>query len=200
MTSHKELILFTVLTAALSVLPDVSAQASPIYTSTDKHGRVTYSSKPSPSGKSTQLELREIMKGSAVTQGGETGCSNHGGLNCISGADKDGSVICADGYRDASALFRYTCPLPHLELLSVTQKDGAPSALLVIRNSRSVDAISPAARIRSKSGPAVPLLGPPRLEGGGIGVFEVTVPKGVLPGGSQKLLRNHLWITCGNCG
>lgn len=140
------------------------------------------------------------MKGGAVKRAGNVECTQHGGLQCDRGADKDGSIICADGYRDASALYRYSCPLPHLELLSITQKEGAPSALLVIRNSRSVDALSPAVKIRSKSGPVVQLNGPPKLEGGGIGVFEVTVPKGVLPGGSQKLLRNHLWITCGNCG
>lgn len=140
------------------------------------------------------------MKGGTIKQESKNGCLQHGGINCSGGADKDGSVVCADGFRDARALFRYECPLPHLELLSITQKDGAPSALLVIRNSRSVDAISPAAKIRSKTGPAIPLQGPGRVEGGGIGVFEVTVPKGVLPGGSQKLLRNHLWITCGNCG
>jgi hypothetical protein len=200
LTSQQRRILFAVITTALMLPPQAFAQASPVYRSTDKNGRVTYSSKPSLGGKSTQLELREIMKGGTIKKDDGNGCSQHGGVDCPGGADKDGSVICVDGYKDASTLYRYTCPVAHLELLSITQKDGAPSALVVIRNSRSVDAIAPTARIRSKTGPGIPLHGPTRVEGGGIGVFEVTVPKGVLPGGSQKLLRNHLWITCGNCG
>ena len=34
-------------------------------------------------------------------------CTGHGGVNCPVGPDVDGSVICADGYRDSS--IKYQC-------------------------------------------------------------------------------------------
>lgn len=34
-------------------------------------------------------------------------CGEHGGVNCPAGPDADGSVICADGYRDTS--LKYQC-------------------------------------------------------------------------------------------
>ena len=35
-------------------------------------------------------------------------CANHGGVNCMAGADVDGSVICRDSYRDSPEM--YDCP------------------------------------------------------------------------------------------
>lgn len=37
---------------------------------------------------------------------GAGACSSHGGISCSSGADTDGSVICQDGWRDSSVMYR----------------------------------------------------------------------------------------------
>jgi hypothetical protein len=179
------------------------ATAAPIYTSKGKDGTITYSSKAPQKGGGEPHELPEIMKGkfaSPAPVGVAEGCNSRGGVHCELGADRDGSVICKDGFRDAPDLFRFVCPHPKLEVLSVQQENDAPTALLVIKNTREVSALAPSVRLRSKTSAPIPLSGPQTLEGGALGVYELVVPKGVLPGGSKKVLKNHLWITCGNCG
>ena len=178
--------------------------ASPIYISKGKDGVVTYSSSaPKKSNDAKPHQLPEIMKGrfkAPAPVGQAKECDARNGVACELGADTDGSVICKDGYRDSTPLFRFVCPHPKLELVSLQQQQNSPSALLVIKNTRETTALSPSVRLRSKSGPIISLTGPATLEGGALGVYELVVPKGVLPGGSRKVLKNHLWITCGNCG
>lgn len=45
----------------------------------------------------------------AVGAAGNGACSWHGGVNCSSGSDLDGSVVCADGWRDSSVSFSSVC-------------------------------------------------------------------------------------------
>jgi hypothetical protein len=43
----------------------------------------------------------------AVPAGATSGaCSGHGGVNCAAGADKDGSVICYDGWRKSTVSYK----------------------------------------------------------------------------------------------
>jgi hypothetical protein len=183
-----------------------AAIGDPVYKKIDPvTGQTTYSSGSSPAKKgATPAQLPEIMKGDfqapAQKKKGLRGCLDHGGFNCKGGPDKDGSVVCANGFRDADLLYRYTCPHPKLEVIEVIQKAGAPGATLVIRNVRQITAHGLSVRLRSGSNPPLKMKGPETLEEGALGVFEVFIPKGVLPGGAQTLTRNQLLITCGNCG
>ena len=46
------------------------------------------------------LPLAMTLTGSPSTVEAKAGaCANHGGVSCEAGADKDGSVICKDGYK-----------------------------------------------------------------------------------------------------
>ncbi len=178
------------------------AWAAPVYKTTDSRGHEVYSN--SPGEKTTKPHsLPEIMKGSFRAPASakvSKGCTDHGGLDCASGPDVDGSIQCKDGVRTSGLLFRYVCPMAKLEVVEVVQVPGSSTASLIIRNVRSVVATKLVVKIRGKSSAALHLKGPPTLEEGAIGVYEVYIPKGVLPGGSQEVSRNQLWITCANCG
>ncbi len=43
-------------------------------------------------------------------------CSKHGGIDCILGPDKDGSVVCADGYLEAVLPFKNKCSEARLKV------------------------------------------------------------------------------------
>ena len=178
------------------------AWGAPVYKTTDSKGHTVYSN--SPGGKAAQPHsLPAIMKGSFRAPSSakvSKGCTDHGGVDCASGPDVDGSIRCKDGERTSGLLFRYVCPVAKLEVVEVVQAHGSSTASLVIRNVRSVTATKLVLKIRGKSSSALTLKGPPTLEEGAMGVYEVYIPKGVLPGGSQEVSRNQLLITCANCG
>jgi len=65
--------------------------------------------------------LQEIKRNTPVT------CSAHSGIDCEKGADNtDGSVVCADDFRDSKESFQEFCTQTRLQLLSETflDKDG----------------------------------------------------------------------------
>lgn len=50
-----------------------------------------------------------LLSGSSAALATSGACSYHGGVDCTAGADYDGSVICADGWKDSSVSLLSSC-------------------------------------------------------------------------------------------
>lgn len=97
-----------------------SAIADDIYRSVNEKGVTVYSS----SGSSDQAarDLPQIKRTKSVYDLPITdveSCDRHGGIQCASGSDEDGSVVCSDGFREASERFNPTCTEARLEEVSL---------------------------------------------------------------------------------
>ena len=174
-----------------------SLQASPVYKSEKTGGVPFYSSRPDSSD-AKPAELPPIMRGEVKLVKGElVTCSNHGGINCQSGPDKDGSVICYYGFTGAAARYRFSCNSPRLEIAEVTDPDEKGSFIVSVRNTTSVAAAQPAVLYRPEIGPQVKLHGPDQIEAFGLGEFTF------VPAGPEKPFKKAdlsvLDITCANC-
>ena len=174
-----------------------SAYAAPIYTWTGDDGVKHYSSKPLTKDAKV-ADLPPIMRADVkVSQQKLVTCDSHGGVNCAAGTDTDGSVICYDGFREASNRFRFTCTSPKLEITDIANATKDGSFMVFVRNSKSVPADKPALSFSPHEGGAVLLDGPELIDPFGIAEFTF-IPK---PG--QEVLDTpemaQLSVTCANC-
>ena len=64
-------------------------------------------------------------------------CSTHGGISCSNGMDADGSVICLDGFRDASARYRFYCSSAKLKIDSILPINKDKKIFKVLINNES---------------------------------------------------------------
>ncbi len=183
------------LIAICCVIP--AALAAPIYKWVGKDGVTHYSSKPLTK-EAKEADLPPIMRAD-VKIGAQklVTCDKHGGVNCSAGADRDGSVVCYDGFREASNRFRFTCTAPKLEIADIADpaKDG--SFKVFVRNSKSVTADKPALSYSPPEGGAVLLNGPDSIDPFGMAEFTY------LPRPGQEVIEKpqvaQLSVSCANC-
>lgn len=129
-------------TFILFAFPPLSYGQTKIYKWTDKDGIVHYSSKkPEGIESAKPAKLPKITKADIkVPLIAGTSCKHHGGIDCEAGADKDGSIICRDGFRDSLARFQFMCSSPKLILDNISKLDGKGSFSVTVRNKRGIKA------------------------------------------------------------
>lgn len=187
------LILFSVLCAN-------SALAAPIYKWKDKNGVVHYSSKPG-SAQAKPAELPKIMRVKMDPPRTDlSSCKSHGGINCRLGPDKDGSVICYDGFVDASTRFLFSCSSPKLEIADVSQPDKEGNFTVFVRNTTSVEAkgaevfyISRLLESKTK------LDGPSLIDSFGVAEFYFQPEALRKEQRPKSVVTSELKLTCENC-
>ena len=117
-----------------------TAQADNVYKWVDDQGVTHFSSKPPTKG-AKPAKLKEISRGDvAIPAKLLKSCKQHGGIDCAAGADKDGSVVCYDGFKDAAARFTMSCSAPKLVISDVSEIQNDGTFSVFIRNARSVSA------------------------------------------------------------
>jgi hypothetical protein len=185
--------------ASLGVLSICAASyADSVYKSVDSRGRVIYTSKP-PAPGAKPATLPKIARQSRVPSAppGKQTCKGHGDVSCDAGPDVDGSVLCSDGFRDASARFNFTCKASRLEIADISEitKDGTMT--VIVRNLKGVEASAARVRMLSDTGDEITLKGPVIIEGYGVGEYLYEVPPNAplrsKPGKAQ------LTVECLNC-
>jgi hypothetical protein len=184
---------------ALFVLIPINSTAQ-VYKSVDADGNVRYTSSPPQKG-AKPADLPQIMRSEVklATTPLKT-CDQHGGVNCQAGADKDGSVICYDGFTEATARFRFTCSTAKLAISDVSELTDSGGFTVFIRNSKSVAASQASVIFKPKSGGEVKLKGPAEIEPFGVAEFTYEPPRGKeesLALGKPTLAE--LDILCANC-
>ncbi|WKZ57591.1 MAG: DUF4124 domain-containing protein [Bdellovibrionota bacterium] len=168
-----------------------------IYKWVDKDGVTHYSTaKSAPNAQ--RAELPDIMRAEVkLPKVTSTTCAKHGGANCAAGPDGDGSVICYDGFRDASPRFSFVCSAPKLEISDVSEVLGDGSFSVFVRNSKPIEATKPALVYQPAGGSAVMLQGPDKIDGFGVGEF--VAPPQTLSTQTARPTTAQLVLSCLNC-
>jgi hypothetical protein len=147
------------LSAVVLLHPAVSC-AQEVYRGVSKSGAPLYTSQPNSSA-DTPARLPKITKGSyQIARSVPPSCIDHGGVNCQEGADADGSVICYDGFRGALLRFNQHCSEAKLELVEVTEPDDEGTMKVIVRNTRSAEALATRVELRRSRGERLALTGP----------------------------------------
>ncbi len=184
--------------ASIFLLFISSAFAENIYKWVDSSGSVLYSSqKPSPDAKPANLP--EITRGefkSALKKGFT--CEKHGGVDCQIGADKDGSVVCVDGFKDAAARFTFSCSSPKLIVSDISELGSNGEFKVFVRNSRSVLAKAPRVEFHLPEDKVIALKGPAEIEPYGMGEFLYPAQPDVKLESKPKEVQ--FVVDCANCG
>ena len=172
-----------------------------IYKWTDpKTGAVYYSTKQGDKeAKAVDLPplLREKRKGYKSIQPNKElkSCVNHGGINCQAGPDGDGSVLCYDGFKDASPRFRFSCSSAKLSVTEVSPTNENGSFTVTVRNETSIKAVGAKVLLTSVEGTSISGTGPENIEPLAIAEFEF---KTSLPSGKKPAI-SQFFAKCNNC-
>ena len=182
----------------LAVFLPFNLQAD-IYKYVDSKGNTHYTTTPPNSGaKPAQLpQIQKVNPAPKVVK--DTTCLKHGGIDCQAGADKDGSVICTDGYRDATARFRFSCLEAALSITEPARRNGDGSFTLTVRNSKSTKAYNPNVVFLSNEGNSYVLEGSGDIEPFGIGEFTLMLPDEERDTEQATLPITQFKVTCSNC-
>ena len=136
-------------------------------------------------------------------------CTHHGGIDCSLGPDKDGSVICLDGFLDAVPRFRLRCSEVRLETgrLSIQRetalKDAAREDLptktavtISVRNLSGIEAYGVKVDITLPQLEPVVASGPARIEPYAIAEYSLPLDNN---SGNDILENINYRVRCTNC-
>lgn len=108
---------------------------SQVYKCQDETGKTFFCNDPSRSPSNLKAELPQIGRENIDNKIAEIKsskletCKKHGGDKCELGADSDGSIICADGYRDSALPFKSVCLEAKLQVVSLALLRGGVTYL-----------------------------------------------------------------------
>ena len=190
----RKLILYTVL---FSFFLWPAGTLAEVYKWEDAQGKVHYTSKP-PSPDAKPAKLPPITRGDVKLAPVKlVSCDQRGGVNCQLGPDVDGSVICYDGFREASARFRFTCSSPKLEVTDISELTPEGSFVVYVRNAKSVAAAKPIVTFTGSANKEIQLIGPQEIAPFGMGEFVFQPPLGAKL--AKKPSHEQLVVACANC-
>jgi len=169
---------------------------SQVYRWTDEEGNPIYSSKqPVASMKPADLPpiMREKVSDTPLQL--TSSCTTHGGISCEKGADADGSVVCADDFRDASARFQFRCAVTKLSLTELTPLTPTGELKVWIRNERDIQAQGVEISATSPSGEKLKAQGPTEIAASELAEY---VFHGIKDGAA--ISKEKMVVACANCG
>lgn len=180
-----------------SLIAQAPASADTVYSWKDAQGKVHYSTKKGAPG-AKPAKLPEITRGDyKVVAPKIPTCKEHGGIDCQSGPDGDGSVICNDGFTGALTRYSFNCNSPRLKIADISDLEEDGSFKVFVRNEKSVEADRPSLFIKMPDGNELELEGPKNIEAFGLAEFSFK-PKGseVV---KEKPFATSLLLSCANC-
>lgn len=185
---------------ALFLLAPANLLATDLYSWTDDNGVTHYASKAKAPKHAEPTSLPKINRGDVkLTESKLISCGDRGGINCQAGADEDGSVICYDGFKDASPLYGISCASPKLKITKVSEPDFQGHFSVTIRNSKSVEAKEVQVTYKPEELESeIVLVGPEHVEPFGVAEFSYAPKEIDLRSSSVSLAK--LEIKCANCG
>ena len=173
------------------------AEADNVYRWLDKDGMAHYSSRP-PTKDAKPADLPPLLReGAKLVKEVLLSCDKHGGIKCQAGADKDGSIICYDGFADASARYRFTCNSPKLQISEISELAPDGQFTVTVRNIKSVEAQKPNVVLNLPDGEKVTLDGPTRIEPFGNGDFVYKPSSKTILSAKAKI--EQIQVNCFNC-
>ncbi|MCO6431264.1 MAG: DUF4124 domain-containing protein [Deltaproteobacteria bacterium] len=205
-TRSLEIVLLAILSAIFPMREAVCADK--VYKRVDKDGVVHYSTKPS-GPESKVADLPPIMRGELkLPESQMLSCGSHGGIDCTAGPDRDGSVVCLDGFRDSAQRFSFSCSAPKLQIVEITPVEHDGSFAVRLRNAKPVAAQKTSVTVTMPDSSTVTLNGPEEVGGFDAAEFRYEPT----PAERERLLSNpsllglafrpgleHVTVNCANC-
>jgi hypothetical protein len=214
---------FAVFTIACVVCCAEAALAEEIYSWKDESGTVHYSTVPK-TNKAKPAVLPEINRENlsdriqAIKSSVPPTCVNHGGVDCNAGRDSDGSVLCIDGFKDSVEPFVFACLEARLKVRDATLTDldgqtisyriGSPTPkantlkylTITLRNTAAIKAYDISVSIPWKYKQELPMDGPARIDGYGVGEYTLAFDRDVSATSILSILKEKpLTVSCTNC-
>jgi hypothetical protein len=187
----------TTLFGLFAFLLSTSASADGIFKWTDESGTTHYTTDANAPG-FQKAELPEINRADVnLVTTPLLSCDGHGGIDCNAGPDKDGTVICGDGFTEANPIFRFSCSSPSLKIAELLDKLEDGTVKVLIRNSKSVAATKPQVLVREGSGKETIFSGPEEIAPFGVGEFVLSADKANEV--RELLTQARIRISCTNC-
>jgi hypothetical protein len=174
--------------------------AQDLYKQQDESGRLIYRSHPKDERDRPHV-LPPLVRQEAPKLR-DTSCTNHGGYLCDAGPDEDGSVICADGYRDAQARFNFQCRTARLSVVHATvSAEGL--IRVVIRNLSQAEAVGISVEYRHQAEGGLRAerllgVGAHKIKGFESGEYLFKVSNSLGLNGDNVV--DKIDISCENCG
>ena len=139
------------------------------------------------------------MRGEAkIAKGNLESCSSHGGINCQSGPDRDGSVICFDGFKAAAARFKFNCSSPNLKIAEVGERDKTGAFSVFVRNPSSIKAGGVNVMYKPEDqSPERKLEGPGEIDPFGLAEYRFDAKPPTLSW--ERVTIAQIDLTCANC-
>jgi len=208
---------------SLQILISSSVRADQIYKWTDEFGNTHYATKPFPNSSETAplptIERENIdTRIQNIKKNIPANCSEHGGTDCSKNADEDGSVICSDGFREATLSFRSSCSeaklvmkppaviaengevLGEISELS-TLGDKHPFALqFFLRNTSSIEARDVRVEFIVPGKERFEAIGPEKVEPFGAAEYILHLKTVQFSYSLENLKRYKIRAGCKNCG
>ncbi len=204
-------------------VPIVSLADSEIYSWVDSSGVKHYSTK-SKKKSDTPIKLPFLVKENIslkikkIREKAKKTCEPHGGIDCSLKKDKDGSVICEDGFRDSLEPFIFHCLETKLKPNSITLIDKKnkqrtfafsntkdlknikeiKKIIFSIRNISSIKAYDVNIGIRQNRNKTINIKGSKDIEGYGLKDYSLNLDEKLRQKDLGKIIKN-LRITCANC-
>jgi len=189
--------ILTSISILILATPELFAQShGQVYRWTDDAGNPIYSSKqPDASVKPADLPpiMRERVSGTPLQL--TVSCTTHGGISCEKGADADGSVICADDFRDASARFQFRCAVTKLTLTELAPVTPGGELKVWVRNERDIQAEGVEISLTSPGGEKMKAEGPAEIAASELAEYTF---RGVKD--ASMISKDKMVVACANCG
>ena len=179
---------FVLFTSALAYT--ANADQKQIYME-NQQGKLVFTDRPQTKT-AAKTELPKIGKWNVKELKVRPTCDGHGGMDCSKGADKDGSVICRDGFTGAENPFAFNCTVAELEIVKIDPKPNA-GFTVTVRNRNGVEAKSISVTYQKDAESRLEILSGPTL----IAPFEIGQYEFSTNDKAPK--ESELKLSCANC-
>jgi hypothetical protein len=179
----------------------LNSKSKEIYRWTDNGGTINYSSKkPYPDAEPANLPpiLKERPGKQIVNLNVRQSCKTHGGISCEKGADKDGSVICIDGFKAAAERFQFRCQTAELMISDIKFPKNSDKLTVYVRNKKDIEATDIDLKLNIDKFKSLKGVGPKNIKPLSIAEYEFSNSK-VKNKIERSEIKARLKMSCANC-
>ncbi len=183
----------TLLTILLLIPLNLLAQ---VYTWTDDTGKIHYSTKKADPT-AIVAELPELTKGEVPPPAENLTCFTHGGIDCMIGADEDGSVVCKDGEKNSIERYLFNCKESKITLENIGEVSKEGDFPIYVRNKSGVKAKKVKIEYQVNADTKANLTGPAEIAP--FELAEYLLPAIYFIDGKSRPEKKAVKVACENC-
>ena len=215
-SSSSTAIIFNLIHFVISLFFLTNGALAEIYDCSPHSETPVYCSNPDKGSSSRKVSLKKIARDNLkekireIKQSTPSTCLKHDGIDCSLGPDKDGSVICGDGYKKSLERYRLRCLEAVLEVMEETliqaqltaensKADASDKVQVSVRNKSSIPATGVVVEFLDARKNRQLAYGPTEIGPYEIADYSRSI-KTLLTTGSDKVNSFGALVRCNNCG